>query len=136
LINYRLRTIQIVTLRYKPEMRNPSGNVVIRVLRVIWTAIRGKRAASAAAAQSALPDYNSLRSSEEQKGMDLGSVSPVTSASSVSSFRTTSHWLDYAVPTFDRQLVEEVRCVLAILTEFLPVPFFWMGYVCIFYIQN
>ena len=38
------------------------------------------------------------------------------------------HWLDFASDKFDKQLIEDVKRVLAVGFVFIPLPVFWALY--------
>ena len=91
------RPVILFDSRYKPEVRNPSGNVVVKLLRVVWTAWRSKRSSiSNAIPQDTFIDKPGKKSDNE----------PV--ASNANMPQSTSHWLQAAVPTFGSHFVDEV----------------------------
>lgn len=42
--------------------------------------------------------------------------------------RKRDHWLDYAGPKFDSQLINDTKVLLKIMFVFLPIPLFWSLY--------
>ena len=35
------------------------------------------------------------------------------------------HWLDYAKPKYENQLVEDTKILVRVLVLFIPIPIFW-----------
>lgn len=82
------------------SMYPPSGNIIIKVIKLIFTAL--------------------VRKFGKKGGQATSDNKEATESS-----KAKNHWLDYAEGPFTPKEVREVQIVLKILLMFVPIPFFW-----------
>jgi dipeptide/tripeptide permease len=91
----------------------PGGNVVTQLIRVIFNALKNFYRMR-------------IRPSEPEEVANANSSDPLLPDASATV--APVHILDYAIPTYGRKLVDEVKQVVNILVLFIPLPFFWALY--------